>query len=337
MPNKLKTRLITGFIIVLVIAAMAAYLYLNRTIYNPEDARGNTAGNLNNNGMYCEYEGKIYFANPYDRNRLYVMNSDCTDIRKLNDDTVCSINVYGKYIYYVRNNFSPETMTMVFRGQLLGVIRTNLNGRKPTSLYDSVAGVINLYGNDLFYQHYSNEEGFSFYKVKIDGKGNTRINDAGYYPASIYGNSIYYANINGNHSIYAYNIKTGANLPYMEANAYMVDMQGDYIYYIDLDDNYSLVRANAITQDKEILVDGKDGKCISYNLYNNVIFYHVEGEAAALYRMNTDGTNKELIRNGNITNIGCTSQYTFFQIFGTTSLYRVPTTGGTNVELVTIQ
>lgn len=117
----------------------------------------------------------------------------------------------------------------------------------------------------------------------------------------------------------------------------MVDMQGDYIYYIDLDDNYSLVRANAITQDKEILVDGKDGKCISYNLYNNVIFYHVEGDAAALYRMNTDGTNKELIRNGNITNIGCTSQYTFFQIFGTSSLYRVPTTGGTNVELVTIQ
>jgi len=175
MPNKLKTRLITGFMIVLVIAAAAAYLYLNRTIYNPEGVRGNTAGNLNNNGMYCEYDGKIYFANPYDRNRLYVMNSDCSNISKLNDDTVCSINVYGKYIYYVRNNFSPETMTMVFRGQLLGVIRTNLDGKKPASLYDSVAGVINLYGNDLYYQHYSNDEGFSFYKVKIEKERNITV------------------------------------------------------------------------------------------------------------------------------------------------------------------
>lgn len=337
MPDKLKKTLIFGFILVLVIAAIAAYMYLNRTIYNPDDARGNTAGNLNNNGMFCEYDGKIYFANPYNRNRLYVMNSDCTNIRQLNDDTVCSINVYGNYIYYVRNNFSPETAAMIFRGQLLGVMRTDLNGKKPKSLYDSVAGVVNLYGNDLYYQHYSNDEGFSFFKVKIDGKDNTRINDAGYYPASIYGNTIYYANITGSHSIYAYNIKTGSNMPYLDANAYLVDMQGDYIYYIDLDDNYSLVRVSTATQNKEILVDGKNGKCITYNLYGNVIFYHVEGDAAALYRMNTDGSNNVLIRSGNITNLSCTSQYTFFQIYGTTSLYRVPTVGGTNVELVTIE
>lgn len=337
MSDKLKKRLTACLIIVLAIAAIASYLYLNRVRYNPDNARGNTAGNLNNNGMFCEYDGKIYFANPYDRNRLYIMNSDCTDIRKLNGDTVCSINVYGSYIYYVRNNFSPETAAMIFRGQLLGVMRTDLNGKKPKSLYDSVAGVINLYGNDLYYQHYSNTEGFSFYKVKIDGKDNTRINDAGYYPASIYGNSIYYANTTGNHSIYTYNMKTGSSSPYMDANAHMVDMQGDYIYYIDLDDGYSIVRVNTATYDKEILADGSDGKCISYNLYNNVIFYHVEGDAPALYRMNIDGTNKEFIKSGNITNISCTSQYTFFQIYGINSLYRVPTTGGTNVELINIE
>lgn len=337
MGDKLKKSLITGFIIVCIIAAAAAYLYLNRIQYNPEGARGNTAGNLNNNGMFCEYEGKIYFANPYDRNRLYIMDSDCTNIRKLNDDTVCSINVYGSYIYYVRNNFSSETAAMIFRGQLLGVMRTGLNGKKPRSLYDSVAGVINLYGNDLYYQHYSNEDGFSFYKVGIDGKNNTRISDAGYYPASIYGNAIYYANTIGSHSIYSYNMKTGRSGLYLDANAHMVDMQGDYIYYIDLDDNYSLVRVNTATFDKEILFDGKEGKCISYNLYNNVIFYHVEGDAPALYRMNIDGSSQEFIRSGNITNISCTSQYTFFQIYGITSLYRVPTTGGINVELVTIE
>lgn len=337
MSDTLKKRLITGWIIVMLIAAVAAYLYFNRTQYNPEGVHGNTAGNLNNNGMFCEYDGKIYFANPYDKNRLYVMNTDCTDIRKLNDDTVCSINVYGSYIYYVRNNFSAETATMIFRGQLLGVIRTNIKGEKPASLYDSVAGVINLYGNNIYYQHYSNEDGFSFYTMKIDGKDNTKINDAGYYPASIYGDTIYYANTVDDHNIYYYNTKSGASGLYMQANAYMVDMQGDYIYYIDLENNYSLVRVNTSTLTKEVLADGSNGKCISYNLYDNVIFYHVEGETPALYRMNTDGSNNEFIKYGNITNISCTSQYTFFQIFGVTSLYRVPTTGGTNVELISIE
>lgn len=337
MSDKLKKILTACCIIILFIAAAASYMYFNRTRYNPDGVHGNTAGNLNNNGLFCEYDGRIYFANPYDKNRLYVMDTDCSNIRKLNDDTVCSLNVYGSYIYYVRNNFSPETATMIFRGQLLGVIRTGLNGQKPLSLYDSVAGVINLYGNDLYYQHYSDKDGFSFYKMGIDGRNNTRISDAGYYPASIYGDSIYYANTEDNHNISFYNTKTGAGGIYIQANAYMVDMQGDYIYYIDLDADYSLVRVNTSTLDRELLVDGSNGKCISYNLYDNVIFYHVEGETPALYRMNTDGTGSEFIKSGNITNISCTSQYTFFQLYGVTSLYRVPTTGGTGVELISIE
>lgn len=337
MSNKLRTRLIVGYIIFMVCVAIGFYAYMNRMTYNPEGARGNTAGNLNNNGMFCESDGTIYFANPYDKNRLYAMDSDCTNIRKLNSDTVCSINSYGKYIYYVRNNYSPETATLIFRGQLLGVIRTNLKGTKAKALYDSVAGVINLYGNELYYQHYSNEDGLSFYKVGIDGKNNTRVNKDGTYPASIYNNVLYYTNTTGNHGIYTHDLRYNTDAIYLDANAYMVDMQGDYIYYIDLDQKYSLVRVNTTTGIQELLVDGRDGKCISYNIYGNTLFYHVEGDTPALYRMSVDGNNRQFIKYGNITNISCTSQYTFFQVFGVTSLYRVPTNGGTDVELINIQ
>lgn len=336
MSDKLKKRLIVSWLFLMIAAAAALTIYMNRTIYNPEDARGNTAGNLNNNGMFCEYDGRIYFANPYDNNSLYSMNPDCTKIKKLNSDSVCSINVYGNYIYYVRNNFSPENAAAIFRGQLLGVIRTNLKGERPFALYDSVAGVINLYGNDLYYQHYSDEDGLSFYKVKIDGKDNTRINDAGYYPASIYNDVLYYVNISDRNNIYTYNLKSGQSVMYLETNAYMVDMQGDYIYYIDLDENYSLVRVNTHTLEKQVLTDGRSGKCISYNIYGSSLFYHIEGDSPALYRMNVDGTDNQFIKSGNITNISCTSEYTFFQIYGMTSLYRVPTSSGTNVELINI-
>ncbi|MGN0161657.1 MAG: DUF5050 domain-containing protein [Lachnospiraceae bacterium] len=337
MSNKLRTGLITGYIVFMILVAIGIWVYMNRMVYNPEGARGNTAGNLNNNGMFCEYDGTIYFANPYDKNRLYAMNSDCTNIRKLNSDTVCSINVYGKYIYYVRNNYSPETAALIFRGQLLGVIRTNLKGTHPKALYDSVAGVINLYGNELYYQHYSNTEGLSFYKVGIDGKNNIQVNQKGTYPSSIYNDVLYYTNTDGDHGIYTHDLKTGVDTLYLPANAYMVDMQGDYIYYIDLDQKYSLVRVNTTTMIPELLVDGRDGKCISYNIYGDTLFYHVEGDTPALYRMNVNGDNRQFIKYGNITNISCTSQYTFFQIFGVTSLYRIPTTGATDVELINIQ
>ena len=47
-----------------------------------------------------------------------------------------------------------------------------------------------------------------------------------------------------------------------------------------------------------------------------------------LYRMNADGTQVEYIASGDLTNIHCTSQYTFFQYFDNQGvLYRVPTMG----------
>ncbi len=337
MPAKLRKAIIIIYIIALILVIVGIIIYNNRIKYNPKGARGNTTGNLNNNGMFCEYDGKIYFANPYDHNKLYIMNSDCTDVKLLNTDCVSGINVHGNYIYYIRNNHSPETAGMIFKGQLLGIMRCNIDGTKPFSLYDHLAGVINLYGNDLYYQRYSNEDGLTFYKTGIDGKKETRISDASIFPASIYENKLYYVNTNGDHNIRTYNLTTGADTLYYEANAYLVDMQGDYIYYIDLDAKYSLVRVNTQTMEKQVLVDGSMGKCISYNIYGNSLFYHIEGESPALYRMNTDGADNQFIKYGNITNISCTSQYTFFQIFGVDSLYRVPTTGGTNAELISIQ
>lgn len=336
MPPLLK-KIIIVIYAVCIAAGFIIWGYMSgRTAMNPDGVTGNTAGNLYNNGMFCEYNGRIYFANPYDNNTLYSMRSDCTDIKKLGGDSVSGINVYGKYIFYIKNNSSSASLNSLFRGQLLGVMRCDLNGRNDKTLYDTVAGVIALYGNNLYYQRYSKTEDLTFYRIGIDGKNEQRLSDFGYYPASFYNGSLYYSNTEGNHDIYTFDTVTGAISPYLTANTYMVDMQGDYIYYIDLDDSYSLVRVNTSTRSRDVLYDGSLGKCIAYNLYDNVIFFHVEGDSPALYRINADGSGLEYIKYGNITNISCTSQYTFFQIFGTTSLYRVPTNGPVNVELVTM-
>lgn len=80
-------KAITISVITIIGLLLAVLIFLSirssRIVYNNDNAIGNSAGNLNNGGLFCEYNNKIYFANPYDYNKLYVMNSDCTNAMKL--------------------------------------------------------------------------------------------------------------------------------------------------------------------------------------------------------------------------------------------------------------
>ncbi len=73
---------------------------------NNDNAVGNTSGNLLNGGLFCEYDGKIYFANPNDYNRLYVMNSDCTDIKS-------SMKTALHILMYVENTYTTLRITLI--------------------------------------------------------------------------------------------------------------------------------------------------------------------------------------------------------------------------------
>ena len=136
------------------------------------------------------------------------MNSDCTNAMKLNDDSVASINVCGSYIYYVKNNFKQETIGTIFRGQLFGVYRCNLNGESLKALYDSLSGTIALSGNSLYYQHYSDTTPLAFHKVDIAGKKDTKISDTPYSPACVHNGTIYFSDPVGKHNILSYDTKT---------------------------------------------------------------------------------------------------------------------------------
>lgn len=325
--------------IILLIAGLAAFNSWNsRIIYNSDNATGNTCGNLNNGGLFAEYKDKIYFANPYDQNHLYVMNSDCSNARKLNDDSVASLNVCGNYIYYVKNNFTSDSIGVLFRGSLFGLYRTDLNGENKVELYEKLSGILSLCGNYIYYQHYDDQTAFSLYKVKINGKEETKISDIEYNPASMVDGKIYFSNITdkSNHGIFTLDTKNNSISQYFEGNTYLADMQGNYLYYIDIDKGYSLLRVNTSNKMVEQLCEER---VVKYNIYGNKIFYQVEGEHGGIYRMNVDGTQHELVASGNFTNIHCTSQYTFFQYFDNQGvLYRVPTSGPlSNVEEITIQ
>ena len=98
--QKLKVFLTLASIALILTLLLVANYFLNRVTPNESTQTGNTAGNLNNKGLFCESNGKVYFSNPYDHNVLYSMNPDETDITRLNDVGVSSINADHKRIYY---------------------------------------------------------------------------------------------------------------------------------------------------------------------------------------------------------------------------------------------
>lgn len=333
----IKTLTLISLIVIMIFLAISSYLS-TRTVYNTsEKLHGNTTGNLNNNGLFCEYDETIYFANPSDNGCLYAMNPDCTNIRRLSTDCVQSINVDENHIYYMRTKIPVANAANILQGHVYAVIRTNKKGTNARILYDSPAGVVNVCGNYIYYQHYSNSDAFSFYRMRIDGAENTCISKKGYFPASAYDGNIYFVNVEDDHNIYRYSPSSGISSLYMEANAYMVDMTGNYMYYIDLSSGYRLVRVNVATREKEYLTSSMEGKCIHYNVYGDKIFYATEGSNSALYRMNSDTSERTLLYEGNISSINCTSQYTFFMLFGSDMLLRVPTNGEPLVEQIVLQ
>ena len=81
--------LIPFLLFVLIVGALA--IVGDRILDNPPETVGNTAGNLNNSGYFCEYDGTVYFANAYDSNTLYSMDPSKQNIKKLGNASVKNI------------------------------------------------------------------------------------------------------------------------------------------------------------------------------------------------------------------------------------------------------
>ena len=102
MKKKWKIPLFTTIAILLLAGLGAATLLKEKIPPNDISVTGNTAGNLNNHGLFAESGGKVYFSNALDGGCLYSMNPDETDLVKYNDGAVSSINAAGKYLYYAQ-------------------------------------------------------------------------------------------------------------------------------------------------------------------------------------------------------------------------------------------
>ncbi len=313
-----------SYIITGVIAGAVAALFLvggifsDRVTSNPPGTIGNTAGNLNNSGLFCEYNNTVYFSNPLDNGALYAMNPDETEIRKLNSSKVRNILAGGDYLYYFQLE-STEEGTLGAIANTHTFNRSDLKGKKAVEITRDVV-VTGQLVNDHLYLLTAGKEHPVFYKIKTDKSNKTHLADYSINPACAANGVIYYNGTQDNHALYRLNTETDVTEPVWNGNLWYPVINGDYIYYMDLNSNYRLCRYSLSQQTTEVLTTDRVD---CFNVGSGYIYYQTNDAAnPQLKCMHVDGSNAFVVADGIYTNINMTSQYVYFQEFDVTgSLY----------------
>lgn len=323
-----KGKIIGAIIGVLVVAAIVTAVVINiingKFRYNEEGQIGNSTGNLYNSGLFCEYEGYVYFANPEDNNSLYRMKSDGTDIEKLHSDTVSYIQVMNDYIYYIRRN--PVNEGTVLHGTLYGIYRLEIGEEIPEKVYIGIVETMVICGNYIYFTAYDDTNMIQVKCIKVDGEELKTVSDLDYMPIAVSGNSYYFPNVEGDHNLMYIEAGTTGIYTSSYGNFYMPSFTEKYIYYIDLDNDMKLTRVSLRTNEVEVL---DEGKCVNYNVSEekNLVYYQLENEDDhKLGCMKLDGSDKKVVAEGNYTGIHITEKYTYYYKIvsaETKELYRV--------------
>lgn len=328
--SRIKKLIIGVLFIITILVIYILSRHSNRFIYNDNNAFGNTPGNLFNNGLFCELNDNIYFSNRNDDGTLYQMDSNMNNFRKLSDDKVEFINAVGNYIYYVRKNYlKDKSANGVLNSNDKGVYRINLNGKNIKLLYDEPSGMVNVHGNNVYYQHYNKEEGISFYSIGIDGKNEKKISNISIMPISIINHSLYYTLLESDHYIHKMNLDTKADSILYKGNCNAPIICGEYLYYMSLDNNYEIYRVSLEGNDPTPIVQNRVS---TFNITSDgrYIYYQVDdNENNGIYRMNLQSGESTLIREGNYKQIHIVGKYVFFTDFNDTNTYYM-TIGNSN-------
>ena len=324
-----KNTIIFGAIVLLFVLGAVAVMLSHKPIEVPEGTLGNTAGNLNNNGLYCESDGVVYFANPYDNNALYSMSPDGSDLKRIIDLDVKFINAGGNYVFF----YGKPHMTTTGLGSVVGkpgMYCIQKDGKKLVALTKDVSQNMILYGNKIYYQHYTIKDGTTFNVMDLKTKEPKELLHYMINPSSMYNGTIFYNGMYKDHYLYAFNTVDNTESVIWEGDIWNPIYDNGYVYYMDVLNDYRLCRYSIGNNTIEILTNERTD---FFNLYGNYIYYQVSSPVSpALKRISLDGSEQITLADGIYKDINVTSTYVYFTAFGTDSpIYRTPTYGAPNV------
>lgn len=328
MRKRTKAGLCIALIIIIILVIWNRFF--NGVKFNDSYVNGNTSGNLYNAGLFCESDGKIFFANPNDSGKLYSMDLSGQNVEKMCNDTAMYINADSHYVYYVRNNVGGEYDYNFFSYNNNSLCRIPRNGGKVVILDPDPCIYASLLGNYIYYLHYDDETATTLYKIKIDGSEKEQVYDKYLFTCNTSGKYFYYNNPS-NGQLYRYNTEKDVSSLFFDCNCYKpIVLNDSNAYYIDVDSNHAIAHTNINDPNPQIVTE--DNVEI-YNVYGSYIYYQRGGENPALCMIKNDGTDyKELVK-GEYCNICVTSYNIYFKDFYSNETYYTSTTNPGNINL----
>lgn len=311
MKNVLKIILI-----IVIILLLTGVIFLLSSLdgcvpSNPADTIGNTSGNLNNGGYFCEdADGTVFFANFYDNGILYSMNADESGITKLADTKVSYLNTGGKYLYY----YMPDSMASTGLGfvrRVVGIYRCTKKATGVTTLTREPAENLLLSGNRIFYRDASDKKTWKFTSVDLSGNNKEVLMPYSINPSSCHNGIIYFADERENHFLCSYDTNTGAKQQLLRYNVWSPTYANGVVYFMDIENNYRLCALSL--SDGEVRIITND-RIDFYNVTPEYIYYQKSSETnPALKRIRLDGSAEEIVAEGTYRNLSATSQYLYFR------------------------
>lgn len=316
--SKKFRRIIIAFLVALALIAFILLTYLSkRVVMNPAGTVGNSAGNLNNAGLFCEYNGSVYFSNTYDGGSLYAMDIMEGNLRKLNGANVRNLLAGGNYLYYYQLGAAGDTGFGYIRS-VRSFNRCDLNGKNAKNMTLDTVISAQLVDNYVYFLT-AGQDHPEFYKMKIDNSEKIELADYEINPACAVSGSIYYNGTQADHYLYRLDTATDTGTEVWQGNLWYPILQGDYVYYMDVSENYRLCRYSLSQNLVEVLTEDRVD---CFNVNHGYIYYQKNGSVPQLICMRENGADAFVLAEGNYTNINMTSQYVYFQEFGNdTALY----------------
>ncbi len=313
MNMKKSLKIILGVLAALILISGLALSYLmNRVVMNPPGTVGNTGGNLYNNGMFCEYDGTVYFANSFPNGGLFAMSPDESDIRRINHMDVRNILAGGRYLYYYQSGSLSNEVGFSQLPGMKSFNRSKLDGTGDTVLSRDLVSTGQLVDSHLYLMTSTGTEN-ALVKVKIDKSEETELTKSVITPACVVNGSIYYSGYS-DHYLHQLNTSSDTDFVVWEGNIWNPIVEGDYVYYMDVANNYRLCRYSLTLQEVQVLTEDRID---CFNVGGGYIYYQKnDADYPELKFMLPDGSNVQRVAGGNFTHINITSRYVYFQLFG---------------------
>ena len=326
--KELKNKLILAGVFLILIILGILLFFSGRITPNPDYETGNTAGNLNNKGLFCERDGMVYFSNAYDSNVLYSMKVDESEMKRLNDVGVYFINADSERIFYSQSGSAAGSGLGYVRSSR-GMYSCDHKGKKTFCYTKDPVGILALSGNHIFYQHYQDKVGVPLIKVSLDNKESSTLIPDMVSPASAVNGTIYYAGNGQDHYLYALNTLTGASTLIWEHPIWNPVYHNGYIFFMDLESNYAIHSYNLSTGEEYALTKERVD---FFNVYGTMIYYQTADTSfPALKRISIDGTGEETVMEGIFESVNITSMYAYFNEYNKpTPVYHQSTYGAIN-------